>query len=194
MPPFRFPGAGEYEKVATVPQPELRLPAVVATALARSSVTAPAGPPTSAPAGPPTTATATTAPAEHPAGDDHVDRHHRAVHERLESIRARSEKANCWRSLTQYVTRLVNREGFVPLRVRLSRTDVAFLANARSDLLSFAGLGLRLVEMHRPREGGGISSDPASPIRRCRACMLRWPCPTFRALDEAVHGSTRSAG
>jgi hypothetical protein len=189
MPPFRCPGAGEYEKVATVPQPELGLPTVVATALAGPPVTAPAEPPVTAPAGPPV-----TAPAEPPAGDNLVDSHHRAVLERLESIRARSEKASCWRSLTQYVTRLVNREGFVPLRVRLSRTDVAFLANARSDLLSFAGLGLRLAEMHRPRQASGISSDPASPIRRCRACMSRWPCPTFRALDEAVHRPARPAG
>jgi hypothetical protein len=56
----------------------------------------------------------------------------------------------------------------------------------REDTIAFAELGLRLLELHQPRDADGISSDPDSPIRRCRACMWRWPCPTFRAIEEAV--------
>jgi hypothetical protein len=119
-------------------------------------------------------------------GDHLADQRCRGLQERLASIRARSEKASCWHSLGRYVTRLVNRDGFVPLRVRLSRADIAFLTNARANLLAFAELGLRLIELHQPRGAGGISSDPDNPIRRCRACMWRWPCPTFRLLDEAA--------
>lgn len=108
------------------------------------------------------------------------------LRERLEAIRARSEKSNSWRSSTQYLSRLINREGFVPIRTRLAREDITFLAGARDEVISFADLGLRLLELHQPRDAGGISSDPDNPIRRCRACMWRWPCPTFRAIDEAV--------
>jgi hypothetical protein len=80
----------------------------------------------------------------------------------------------------------VNREGYVPIRTRLSREDLIFLTGARAEVISFTELGLRLVELHQPRDAGGISSDPDNPIRRCRACMWRWPCPTFRAVEESV--------
>lgn len=108
------------------------------------------------------------------------------LRERLESIRTRSEKSSSWRSSTHYFTRLINREGFVPVKAKLSREDIAFLAIAREDVIAFAQLALRLVEMHQPRDAGGISSDPDNPIRRCHACMWRWPCPTYRAIEEAV--------
>lgn len=108
------------------------------------------------------------------------------LRERLEAIRARAEKSSSWRGVTQYYSRLINREGYVPIKTKLSREDLAFLAGARSDATAFAELGLRLLELHQPRDAGGISSDPESPIRRCRACMWRWPCPTFRALEDAL--------
>ncbi|MEU5881121.1 hypothetical protein [Spirillospora sp. NPDC047279] len=108
------------------------------------------------------------------------------LRERLEAIRARSEKSNSWRSSTQYLSRLINRTGFVPIRTRLSREDLNFLAGARDEVIAFAELGLRLLELHQPQDAGGITSDPDSPIRRCRACMWRWPCPTFRAIDDAI--------
>jgi hypothetical protein len=108
------------------------------------------------------------------------------LRERLEAIQARAEKSSSWRSVTQYFSRLINREGYVPIKTKLSREDLAFLASARDDAISFAELGLRLLELHQPRDAGGISSDPDSPIRRCRACMWRWPCPTFRAIEEAI--------
>jgi hypothetical protein len=108
------------------------------------------------------------------------------LRERLESIRSRSEKSSTWRSATHYFSRLINDEGYVPIKTRLSREDLIFLSSARDDMIAFTELGLRLLELHQPRDAGGISSDPDNPIRRCRACMWRWPCPTFRAIHEAV--------
>jgi hypothetical protein len=108
------------------------------------------------------------------------------LRERLESMRTRSEKSSSWRCVTQQFSRLINRDGYVPITTKLSREDLAFLTNAREDMIAFAELGLRLVDLHQPQDAGGISSDPDSPIRRCRACMWRWPCPTFRAINEAV--------
>ncbi|MFG2088865.1 MULTISPECIES: hypothetical protein [unclassified Spirillospora] len=108
------------------------------------------------------------------------------LRERLETIRARSAKSSSWRTSTQYLSRLVNASGFIPVKARLSREDLAFLAGAREEVITFAELSVRLLDLHRPQEAGGITSDPGSPIRRCRACMSRWPCPTFRAIDETL--------
>jgi hypothetical protein len=108
------------------------------------------------------------------------------LRERLETIQTRAEKSSSWRCVTQYFSRLINREGYVPIKTKLSREDLAFLTSARDDSIAFAELGLRLLDLHQPRDAGGISSDPDSPIRRCRACMWRWPCPTYRAIEEAV--------
>ncbi|REE97491.1 hypothetical protein [Thermomonospora umbrina] len=108
------------------------------------------------------------------------------LRERLEAIRARSEKSASWNSSSQYLSRLINREGFVPITARLSRADLAFLSGARDEVLAFAELALRLVELHQPQDAGGITSDPDHPIQRCRACMWRWPCPTFRTIDESL--------
>ncbi|GLZ12672.1 hypothetical protein Acsp04_29070 [Actinomadura sp. NBRC 104425] len=108
------------------------------------------------------------------------------LRERIEAIRARSAKSTPWRSSVQYLSRLVNDTGHVPVKVRLSREDLSFLAGAREEVIMLADLAVRLIELHRPQDSGGITSDPDSPIRRCRACMWRWPCPTFRAIDESV--------
>ena len=108
------------------------------------------------------------------------------LRERLEAIQVRAERSSSWRCVTQYFSRLINRAGYVPITTKLTREDLAFLTGARDDTIAFAGLGLRLLELHQPRDAGGISSDPDSPIRRCRACMWRWPCPTFRAVEAAV--------
>lgn len=114
------------------------------------------------------------------------DPRHDRLRERLETIRTRSQKSSSWRSVTHYFSGLVNREGVVPVKARLSREDLRFLASARDELIALAELCLRLLDLHQPREPGGISSDPANPIRRCRACMWHWPCPTIRAVEEAV--------
>ncbi|NKZ04939.1 hypothetical protein [Actinomadura latina] len=108
------------------------------------------------------------------------------LRERLETIRARSAKSSSWRTSTQVLSRLVNRNGFIPIRTRLSREDLAFLAGAREEVIAFADLGARLLDLHRAQESGGITSDPDRPIRRCRACMSRWPCPTFRMISESL--------
>ncbi|GAA0348808.1 hypothetical protein NE235_11315 [Actinoallomurus spadix] len=111
---------------------------------------------------------------------------YRRVRERLETIRTRSEKSSSWRSMTQYVSRLVNREGYVPVKARLAREDIVFLASARDDVIAFCEMTLRLIDLHQPRDAGGITSDIGNPMCRCRACMWRWPCPTFRAIQDAV--------
>ncbi len=89
--------------------------------------------------------------------------------------------------MTQYVSRLVNREGFVPVSTKLSREDIRFLASARDDVIAFCEMSLRLLDLHQPRDAGGITSDRSSPLQRCRACMWRWPCPTVRTIEETVH-------
>jgi hypothetical protein len=119
-------------------------------------------------------------------GDRPGDLQRSRLRDRLESIRVRSEKSTSWRSAAQYLGRLINREGYVPVRTRVNQEDLAFLSTAREDMIAFAELGLRLSELHQPRDSGGISSDPDNPIQRCRACMWRWPCPTFRAIDDAI--------
>lgn len=106
--------------------------------------------------------------------------------ERFEEIRCRVQKAGTWRSATYYMGRLLNRDGYVPISTRLSRDDLMFLAHARDDVLAFVNLGQRLIELHQPREVPGVTSDPSRPMRRCRTCTLRWPCPTYRAIDEIV--------
>ncbi|WP_239316022.1 hypothetical protein [Planobispora longispora] len=87
----------------------------------------------------------------------------------------------------------MNREGVVPIRTRLTGEDLDFLEEAREDLLDFATLGVRLLDLHQPRDAGGITSDAAHPILRCRSCMWRWPCPTFRAMSETFDGARERA-
>ncbi|MEU8118797.1 hypothetical protein AB0C21_08810 [Spirillospora sp. NPDC049024] len=115
-----------------------------------------------------------------------MQQRHGRLRERLETIRARAAKSSTWRTSTQVLARLVNKNGFVPIRTRLSREDLTFLAGAREEVLVFADLTLRLIDLHRPQEAGGITSDPDRPIRRCRACMSRWPCSTYRTISEAL--------
>ncbi|GAB3656380.1 hypothetical protein GCM10027589_15990 [Actinocorallia lasiicapitis] len=114
------------------------------------------------------------------------DRQRSRLRDRLEAIRARSEKSTSWRGTTSYLLKLVNNEGQVPVKTKLTREDLLFLASARDELVGFADLGLRILELHQPRDGGGVTSDPSTPLRRCRSCMGRWPCPSYRALSETL--------
>lgn len=107
------------------------------------------------------------------------------LRERLNIVRQRAERATAWKSVTYYVGRLVNKDGYTPVTARLSHEDLNFLTHARDDVLTFAHLGLRLLELHEPRDAGAISST-ARPVRRCRTCMWRWPCPTYKAIREAL--------
>ncbi|HTS99940.1 MAG TPA: hypothetical protein VMI33_25330 [Streptosporangiaceae bacterium] len=109
-----------------------------------------------------------------------------ALRQYLAEVRRRAEGAASWVGTSRDYAQLINRDGFVPVTARLRAEDLAFLANARSELLRFADLGRRLAELHQPLEASAITSDPASQFQRCRSCMWRWPCPTFRILDEAL--------
>ena len=101
----------------------------------------------------------------------------------LESVRVRAERAASWLETSGHYAQLINRDGVVPVTARFSVEDLAFLARAREELLGFAELGLRLADLHQPLETDTIADDPPGQIERCRSCMWRWPCPTFRILD-----------
>jgi hypothetical protein len=112
----------------------------------------------------------------------------RPLRDRLEASRARAEGAACWLETSRHYERLINRDGVVPVTARFRVEDLSFLAGARAEMLGLAELGLRLIELHQPLDADGIISDPAAPVRHCRSCMWRWPCPTFRILAEVMDG------
>jgi hypothetical protein len=112
----------------------------------------------------------------------------------LEAVRKRAAGAASWLTTSRHYAQLINRDGVVPVRARFSAEDLAFLASAREELLRFADLGLRLAELHQPLEASAITSDPAGQFQRCRSCMWRWPCPTFRILDEVLAEGTELSG
>jgi hypothetical protein len=117
-----------------------------------------------------------------------------SVRDALAELRQRAAGAASWLESSDHYARLLNSAGVVPVTARFDAHDLAFLGRAREDLLSFADLGLRLADLHRPLDAGGTSSDPANPALRCRSCMWRWPCPTFRLLTEYLAGRGRGAG
>jgi hypothetical protein len=126
---------------------------------------------------------------ELPPAEPGLDERAEALRRYLESVRLRAEGAASWLETSTHYARLINREGVVPVTARFSAEDLAFLARAREELLDFAELGLRLADLHQPLEAGAIASDPYGQVTRCRSCMWRWPCPTFRILDEVLaHG------
>jgi hypothetical protein len=104
----------------------------------------------------------------------------------MEGLRSRAQAASSWLESSRHYSRLINREGVVPLNARMTPRDLAFLAEAREQILQFTELAGRLIDLHQPLDAGGITTDPSSPIRRCRSCMWRWPCPTFSILAEVV--------
>ncbi|HWG62692.1 MAG TPA: hypothetical protein VG253_13360 [Streptosporangiaceae bacterium] len=108
------------------------------------------------------------------------------VRDHMEAMRSRASAASSWLESSRHYARLVNREGVVPVAARFSLDDISFLAEAREQMLRFAELTLRLVDLHQPLDAGGISTDPSSPILRCRSCMWRWPCPTFSVMTEVI--------
>jgi hypothetical protein len=108
------------------------------------------------------------------------------LRERLEAIRLSARGASSWLESSGHYARLINRGGFVPVSARFDVRDLAFLGSAREQVLGFARLGLRIIDLHQPLDAGGITSNPASPVQRCRSCMWRWPCPTFRVVAEVL--------
>ena len=121
-----------------------------------------------------------------PAADAPEDPQRASLREHLDAVRARAAGASSWLETSVHYARLLNRDGVVPVTARFTRDDIEFLGQAREEVLGFADLGLRLLELHAPLDAGGISTDPSSPILRCRSCMWRWPCPTFRMLTDAL--------
>ncbi len=115
-----------------------------------------------------------------------VDQQRARIRADMEGLRARAESASSWLQSSRHYSRLINREGVVPLSARMTPGDLAFLAEAREQVLQFTELADRLIDLHQPLDAGGITTDPSSPIRRCRSCMWRWPCPTFSILAEVV--------
>lgn len=109
-----------------------------------------------------------------------------SLREQLDAVRVRAASASSWLETSVRYSRLLNRDGVVPVTARFTRDDIEFLGRAREEVLGFAELGLRLLELHAPLDAGGISTDPSSPILRCRSCMWRWPCPTFHMLADAL--------
>jgi hypothetical protein len=108
------------------------------------------------------------------------------LRQHLEELRLRAQGAASWVKSSSHYQQLLNREGFVPVTAKFTAEDLVFLANAREELLRFAELGLRLAELHQPQEVSAITSDAAGAFHRCGSCMWRWPCPTFRILDEVL--------
>ncbi|MGH3158800.1 MAG: hypothetical protein ACRDNF_19810, partial [Streptosporangiaceae bacterium] len=121
-----------------------------------------------------------------PSGDPPDDPNRVILRKHLDALRVRAAGAASWQEASQHYARLVNSDGVVPVTARLTRDDIEFLGRAREEVLGLAELGLRLLELHAPLDAGGISTDPSSPILRCRSCMWRWPCPTFSLLSETV--------
>jgi hypothetical protein len=104
----------------------------------------------------------------------------------MDELAARAMAASSWLESSRHYSQLLNRDGIVPVTARLTAGDLAFLAEAREQMLQFTELTVRLMDLHQPLDAGGITTDPSSPIRRCRSCMWRWPCPTFSILAEVV--------
>ena len=90
------------------------------------------------------------------------------LRELLEAILFRTQKATSWHGEAGRLRGLMNHEGYVPVRTRLAGEDLDFLESARDELLVFTELGIRLLDLHQPRDAGGITSDASNPILRCR--------------------------
>lgn len=127
-----------------------------------------------------------TQAADWSAADAPEDPERLLLREQLDAVRVRAASASSWLETSVHYARLLNRDGVVPVTARFTGDDIEFLGRAREEVLGFAELGLRLLELHAPLDAGGISTDPSSPILRCRSCMWRWPCPTFRMLTDAL--------
>lgn len=100
----------------------------------------------------------------------------------VEGVRERADLAAAWEPDTVGVPE--HHGGDALLRIN----DVAFYANARTEVATFTEVCLKLLGLHRPRDGGGISSDPAHLPQRCRCCMSQWPCPTIQEMRRLLGG------
>ncbi|MFC3999449.1 hypothetical protein ACFOVU_26290 [Nocardiopsis sediminis] len=105
-------------------------------------------------------------------------------HQRLrlyvEGIRDRADKAVPWAPDTVGIPPQAGENAL--LRIN----DVAFYANARDEVTALADFCLSLLDLHHPRDCGGVSSAEAPAALRCHSCMLRWPCPSVRELARLL--------
>jgi hypothetical protein len=115
-----------------------------------------------------------------------ADEQRARIRDDVEGLRLRASVAASWLETSSHYAQLVNHAGVVPVTARFSREDLMFLGEARGQMLRFADLALRLIELHQPGDAGGLSTHPSSPILRCRSCMWRWPCPTFSIVTEVL--------
>jgi hypothetical protein len=115
-----------------------------------------------------------------------TDEQRARIRDDVEGLRLRASVAASWLETSAHYAQLINRAGVVPVTARFSREDLMFLGEAREQMLRFAGLTLRLIDLHQPGDAGGITTLPSSPILRCRSCMWRWPCPTFSIITEIM--------
>ncbi len=134
-------------------------------------------PPPPVPPPPPASVSADASPA---------DEQRARIRDDVEGLRLRASVAASWLETSSHYAQLVNHAGVVPVTARFSREDLMFLGEARGQMLRFADLALRLIELHQPGDAGGLSTHPSSPILRCRSCMWRWPCPTFSIVTEVL--------
>jgi hypothetical protein len=121
-----------------------------------------------------------------PVASSPVDEQRARIRDDVEGLRLRASVAASWLETSGHYAQLVNRAGVVPVTARFSREDLMFLGEARGQLLRFAELALRLIELHQPGDADGLSTHPSSPVLRCRSCMWRWPCPTFSIVTEVL--------
>jgi hypothetical protein len=115
-----------------------------------------------------------------------ADEQRARIRDDVEGLRLRASVAASWLETSGHYAQLINHAGVVPVTARFSREDLMFLGEARGQMLRFADLALRLIELHQPGDAGGLSTHPSSPILRCRSCMWRWPCPTFSIVTEVL--------
>jgi hypothetical protein len=115
-----------------------------------------------------------------------TDEQRARVRDDIEGLRLRASVAASWLETSSHYAQLINRAGVVPVTARFSREDLMFLGEARGQMLRFAELTLRLIDLHQPGDTGGLTTHPSSPILRCRSCMWRWPCPTFSIVTEVL--------
>jgi hypothetical protein len=115
-----------------------------------------------------------------------TDEQQARIRDDVEGLRLRASVAASWLETSAHYGQLINRAGVVPVTARFSREDLLFLGEARGQMLRFAELTLRIIDLHQPGDPGGTATLPSSPILRCRSCMWRWPCPTFSIVTEVL--------
>lgn len=114
--------------------------------------------------------------------------HRRGVRlwEYLDEVRRRAYNALPWLDASARQAQRTDASGLARGVTGLGAEELTFLRMAREDLVGFADLGLRLLELHQPMDLSSGTGDPASTVPRCLSCMWRWPCPTFLTLAEIL--------